>query len=205
MTGTIKGGQTRDRILKRTREILITRGFYNTSINDIVAVAGVKKGNLYYHFSSKEDLGIAVLQDAKEDFFKFLEVAFSGDNPLDCLRNFLDAILNEQRKKNFVGGCLFGNTALEMSDNNPEFAEIINGIFGRWAGIIEGYLNEAMARGDLLTAFNPDQLSELMIAAIEGGIMMARVSKDGRELTGCIESLKKLLVSNPRAHPVART
>ena len=194
MENTKKGGQTRDKILKRTRKILITRGFYNTSINDIIKATGVKKGNLYYHFASKEDLGIAVLQDAKDEFFELLEVAFSGSTPLERVNNFLEAILNEQRRRHFIGGCLFGNTALEMSDNNSEFAIIINKLFIRWSNIIEGHLREAVERGELTTDFTPHQLSKLIIAAIEGGIMMSRVSKDEQDLVDCIESLKRLLL-----------
>ncbi len=194
MKSTKKGGQTRDKILKCTRKLLITRGFYNTSINDIIKATGVKKGNLYYHFASKEDLGIAVLQDAKDEFFQLLDAAFSGSTPLEQVNNFLEAILNEQRKKNFVGGCLFGNTALEMSDNNSGFARIINKLFIRWSNIIEGHLREAVKRGELISDFAPHQLSKLIIAAIEGGIMMSRVSKNEKDLMDCIESLKRLLL-----------
>ncbi len=194
MQNTKKGEQTRDRILKCTRQILITRGFYNTSIQDIIRATGVKKGNLYYHFASKEELGIAVLQDAKDEFFQLLEAAFSGSTPLERVNNFLEAILNEQRKRNFVGGCLFGNTALEMSDTNSEFARIINKIFIRWSNILEGHLREAVERGELITDFAPHQLAKLIIAAIEGGIMMSRVSKDEKDLVDCMESLKRLLL-----------
>ncbi len=193
MKSTKKGGQTRDKILKCTRKLLITRGFYNTSINDIIKATGVKKGNLYYHFASKEDLGIAVLQDAKDEFFGLLEAAFSGSTPLEKVNNFLEAILSEQRKRHFVGGCLFGNTALEMSDTNSEFARIINKLFIRWSNILEGHLGEAVERGELITRFAPHQLAKLIIAAIEGGIMMSRVSKDEKDLVDCIESLKGLL------------
>ncbi len=194
MQNTKKGEQTRDRILKCTRQILITRGFYNTSIQDIIRATGVKKGNLYYHFASKEELGIAVLQDAKDEFFQLLEAAFSGSTPLERVNNFLEAILNEQRKRNFVGGCLFGNTALEMSDTNSEFARIINKIFIRWSNILEEHLREAVERGELITDFAPHQLAKLIIAAIEGGIMMSRVSKDEKDLVDCMESLKRLLL-----------
>ena len=196
MTETRKGEKTRERILKQTRQVLITRGFYNTSISDIIAATGVKKGNLYYHFGSKEELGMAVLQDAKEEFFGILDKALAGSSPLQRITSFLDAMLNEQRKNNFVGGCLFGNTALEMSDTNPEFAEVIHELFRRWSAILEGHLDEAVSRGELDTPLTSRQLAGLIISAIEGGIMMARAGKDEKDLLNCIESLKKLLSCN---------
>lgn len=195
MKETTKGEQTRKKILKRARKALIVRGFYNTSINDIISATGVKKGNLYYHFASKEELGIAVLQDAKDEFFQILTAAFVGRSPLERVENFLDVILNEQRDRNFVGGCLFGNTALEMSDNNSKFAKIINELFISWADIIEGHLKEAVANGEFISPFTPWQLATLIIASIEGGIMMSRVSKEEECLLTCIKSLKILLKS----------
>ena len=72
MTATIKGEKTREHILKSSRKLLVTQGFHNTAISEIISATGVKKGNLYYHFASKEDLGLAVLKDAKQEFFLFL-------------------------------------------------------------------------------------------------------------------------------------
>ncbi|MBN4068998.1 TetR/AcrR family transcriptional regulator, partial [Desulfotalea psychrophila] len=55
-----KSKKTQDHVLKTTRAILMANGFHNTTINDIIKATGVKKGNLYYHFSSKEEICLAV-------------------------------------------------------------------------------------------------------------------------------------------------
>ena len=188
-----KGEKTRDHILKTTRAILVANGFHNTSISDIIKATGVKKGNLYYHFASKEDIGLAVLEDAKEEFFQFLANSFKGDSPCAKVINSCQAIFDEQKKNNFVGGCLFGNAALEMSDSNPRFSEVIHAIFTHWVDEIDSYLSEAGEGCSLNVTLPPNLLAKSIVATIEGGIMMSRVSKEQSDMEDCLMVIKAML------------
>ncbi|OKY74081.1 MAG: hypothetical protein BM485_15825 [Desulfobulbaceae bacterium DB1] len=188
-----KGEITRNHILKTTRKLLIEKGFYHTAISEIIQASGVKKGNLYYHFAGKEELGLAVLQDARDEFFVFLEKSFQGDDPIEKVIRSCEAILTEQKKNNFVGGCLFGNTALEMSDNNDRFAVVINEVFSVWTDVLEHYFEDARKREILLSPIPSRLLAKTVVAVIEGGIMMSRVSKKETDLADCVRSLKMIL------------
>ncbi|MFZ5776262.1 MAG: TetR/AcrR family transcriptional regulator [Thermodesulfobacteriota bacterium] len=188
-----KGELTRNHILQTARGVLVTKGFHNTSINDILVATGVKKGNLYYYFSSKEELGLAVLEDAMEEFFTFLNNALHGDDPIAKILNSCDAILQELKKRNFVGGCLFGNTALEMSDSNENFSRVIRQVFSIWTDQLAGLLAEAREEGGLPSAIPDRLLAKTIVATIEGGIMMARVNKDEEDLADCLRALRVML------------
>lgn len=193
MASITKGEMTRARVLKTASSLINSKGFSNTSINDIIQATGVKKGNLYFHFPSKEDLGLAILQEAKRDFFLWVSNSLQGDRPLEKLSNFFDAVLEKHRKTNFVGGCIFGNTALEMSDSNIRFSNSIKEVFREWTAIITELLIEAREAGDLKQEIPASLLAKQIVATIEGGIMMARVSKNGNELQDCLNSLRILL------------
>ena len=188
-----KGERTRDYILKATRKVLVAKGFHNTSINDIIVATGVKKGNLYYHFASKEDLSFSVLEDAKEEFFSLLDQSFQSDDPIDKIINSCEAIFQEQQKNNFVGGCLFGNVALEMSDCNERFAAVIHEFFATWIEKYTDFLTEAKENGHLSIRISPKQLAKTLVAIIEGGIMMTRVSKSKTDLEDCLAAIKCIL------------
>lgn len=188
-----KGEKTRDHILKATRKILVSQGFHNTSISAVIEATGVKKGNLYYHFASKEELGLAVLEDAKEEFFSFLAKALAGKNPIEKIINSCKAICAEQEKNNFVGGCLFGNTALEMADSNQKFSGVIQEVFHRWTGLLAAHLDEARQAGLLPAATQPQLLAKTVVATLEGGIMMSRVSKDKEDLNDFLTAITGLL------------
>ncbi|MFZ5799664.1 MAG: TetR/AcrR family transcriptional regulator [Desulfobulbus sp.] len=191
-----KGEQTKQVILQKTRMLLVTKGFHHTSVSEIIAASGVQKGSLYYHFPSKEELGLAVLEDARDEFFAILEQSLTGTTPLAKVFNSLEAVRRQMQKANFVGGCLFGNSALEMSDSNPRFQEVIREVFARWVDLLTKTLAEHR-ESDGTTLQEPRLLAKLIVAAIEGGIMMARVSKDGRDLDDCIRSLRRLLERQP--------
>lgn len=188
-----KGEITRDYIIKTTRRILVAQGFHHTSINDIIIATGVKKGNLYYYFAGKEDLSFSVLQDAKEEFFSFLDQSCQGNDPIDKIIHSCEAILQEQQKQHFVGGCLFGNVALEMSDCNERFAAVIHEVFTAWTQKYVNFLEEAGENGGLANRVPPQQLAKTLVAAIEGGIMMSRVSKSRADLEDCLATVKIML------------
>lgn len=193
MSTISKGEKTRDHILKATRKILVAQGFHNTSISAVIEATGVKKGNLYYHFASKEDLGLAVLEDAKEEFFSFLAKGLSGRDPVEKIINSCKAICAEQKKNNFVGGCLFGNTALEMADNNPKFSGVIQEVFSRWTGLLAEHLDKAREAGLLPPSTQPQLLAKTLVATLEGAIMMSRVSKNKNDLNDFLTAIKGLL------------
>lgn len=193
MPVTLKGEKTREHILKTSRKILVTQGFHNTSVSEIISETGVKKGNLYYYFASKEELGLAVLEDAKEEFFRFLDKSLSGADPVAMIINSCQAIFNEQKKNNFVGGCLFGNTALEMTDSNPEFASVIQEVFDRWTEKLEALLIATQETENSNSNIPPALLAKTVVATVEGAIMMSRVSKRASDLRDFLTVVKILL------------
>lgn len=193
MAAKSKGQATRAHILKITRHLFTTQGFSNTSINTIIKATGVKKGNLYYHFASKEELGLAVLLDAQEEFYGFLSDSFQGENPIDKIINSCEMLLQFLQKQNFVGGCLFGNTALEMTDGNSTFGKIIQDVFDRWTTKIEQHLLEGQIDGSFKNDIPIPALATTVVATIEGGIMMSRVSKGQKGLADCVMILKAIL------------
>ena len=187
-----KGQATREHILQVTRQLFTKHGFGNTSISTIIAATGVKKGNLYYHFPSKDDLGLAVLLDAKAEFALFLEESFVGDDPLDEILNSCDMLFEMMQSQNFVGGCLFGNAALEMTESHVGFSRIIQDVFTYWTARIEANLRKAESMGLLHNTMALSALATTVVAAVEGGIMMSRVSKGGKGLDDCLLTLKSI-------------
>jgi TetR/AcrR family transcriptional regulator, transcriptional repressor for nem operon len=188
-----QGEATRARVIEAARTLINQKGFRNTTIKEVIAATGVQKGNLYFHFSSKEDLALTILEECEEEFFEFMAGSLRGRDPLEKLSNFFEAILDKHRSAGFVGGCIVGNIALEMSEHNERFAEIIRRIFHRWTEAIFGLLAEAGASGVLKSPIPPRVLARTIVATLEGGIMMSRVSKEETELRSCVASLRALL------------
>ena len=185
-----KGDITREKILASARELFNTKGFSATTINDLVQATGMQKGSLYFHFTGKDDIARAVFSEATSEFMDFLSEALAGDNPGASLDRFFRCALEKHLASGFVGGCLFGNTALEMSDSDPEFAGAIARVFDQWSDKVAIVVAEAQRSGQIRTDISSEALANHIIASIEGGIMMSRLKKDERPLRQCLETLR---------------
>lgn len=188
-----KGQETRNHILQESRKLFTAHGFQNSSVSEIMSATGVKKGNLYYHFPSKEALGIAVLEDAAEEFAGIIEHSLAGTDPLQRIMSSCRAILDLMQQDNFVGGCLFGNTALEMSGSSQQFRQILIDVFDGWSQRLVHELVEARTLELLNSRASDTTLSTAIIAVLEGGIMLSRVYEDKKALEECIASIAILL------------
>ena len=185
-----KGEITRGKILDVARELFNSKGFGATTINDLVEATGMQKGSLYFHFSGKDAIAREVLKEAAVEFMAFLGTALSGDTPGESLDNFFCCALEKHLATGFVGGCIFGNTALEMSDSNPEFAGMIEQVFEKWIGKVTSVVAAAQRNSQLRTDIPGEALAKQIIATIEGGIMLSRLKKDERPMRECLDTLR---------------
>jgi TetR/AcrR family transcriptional repressor of nem operon len=188
-----KGTETRTMIIDKAINLINRNGFRNTSIQNIIDETGVKKGNLYFHFASKDELGIELLREAENRYFDYLAKSVKSSDPIGKINDILKAVLAYHRRRGFVGGCIFGNTALEMSDSGENYAEFIRSVFNRWIRIITGYLKEAEMKGLLAERIRPDSMARHIVASLEGSIMMARLYKREEPMLECIGYLRLML------------
>jgi len=188
-----KGEETRSRVMKAATALVNRNGLRNTSIQDIIEETGVKKGNLYFHFPSKDDLAISLIRKAWEEYSGYMARNIKSDDPIGKIDDILNAVLKYHRRNKFVGGCIFGNTALEMSDADKRYALLVQEIFGQWVNTLAGFIREAVKSGALSDSIKPDSLARHMVAAMEGSIMMARLYKREEPIADCIIYLKSLM------------
>ncbi len=192
MTETPK---TRERLIDQMARLVQTKGFNSTSINDVIQAVGIKKGTLYYYFSGKEELGLAVLERDREDFLKFIDTYLSESDPLKSLEQFFKAAFKKHKDTGFVGGCLWGNTALEMSDTNPVYRKVVETFFAEWITKVESVIRCGQQTGQFRTDRSSGELANLVVAGIEGGVMMSRITKKDYPFKSCLDSIQTMLKS----------
>ena len=188
-----RGEQTRSRILDEAKQVFHRKGFTATSINDLLAASGTTKGNLYFHFSGKEEIALEVLRREQLQFLRFLDEALRGPTAGAALDNFFRQVLEKQRRRRFIGGCLFGNTALETSDTSESFADLVKEVFAAWVGRLAQVIEQAQAAGQVRHDLSPLELGEMIVMTLEGGIMQARLHKSELPLKRSLETLHRVL------------
>jgi TetR/AcrR family transcriptional repressor of nem operon len=195
--GRVRDGRsTREAILEAATRLMHVRGYQNTSLDDVLRESGVGKGNFYYHFRSKEDLGYAIIDQLVARFVeRTLEPCFSDavTPRLGQVRCFLDRLLEAQRERNCVGGCAMGNLACELSDVHEGFRARLASVFTAWRERLTVALREAQQRGEVVAACAPESVGHFLVAGLEGALLLSKVSKDIGVMEQCVMELKRYL------------
>jgi TetR/AcrR family transcriptional repressor of nem operon len=189
------GRQTREAIIAAAVKLMHLKGYQATSLDDVLRESGVGKGNFYYHFKSKEDLGYAILDEVIASFLgRTLDPCFSDTTPrLAQIRCFLGRVLAAQRERNCVGGCALGNLASELSDVHEGFRARLASVFSAWRERLTSVLTEAQANGAVAPECRPEAVAHFLVASLEGAILMTKLTKDIGVMERCVEELGRYL------------
>ncbi len=193
MNNQTKSEQTREKVILAGMELINKQGYTATSMDDITKATGVKRGNLYFHFSSKEELGIEMLTYARDEYMSYLKSNLRGQSPIEDIRNLLEASYRFHRSKKFIGGCIFGNIALEMADSNQRLSLFVRELFEEWIILLAGLIRKAQSSGELKINCSPEVMARHIVASVEGGVMLSRLSKNGQDLRDCLNAVYALL------------
>ena len=196
----------RAQILEAAARVMGERGFRATSVDDVIAAAGLAgKSHFYHYFDSKQELGYAVLE---HQFGRFAErgLAILREpmiDPLDRLHLFVDSLVALQVADGGRSGSPFGRLAAELASGDEGFRERLAAVFARWAEAVRALLDEM--EGALVAGTDTRRMSRFVVATLEGGLMLARVSRDVGLLTGIAADLKRYVAMHLRAPGELRT
>src|SRR4051812_23898086 len=99
----------KERLMDAVSELIWTGSYGSTTIDDICAKAGVKKGSFYYFFDSKADLAVAALDVEFQKKRVEMDSLFSPTiPPLQRIRNYCDCAYRMQAEINQECGCVLG-------------------------------------------------------------------------------------------------
>lgn len=192
-TKSQKGAATRDQILDAAARLISLQGYHCTSLDDVLRASGVGKGNFYYYFKSKEELGYAIIDRVMLGFIeRTLEPVLAdplGD-PIVQIHSFLDRVLDNQRQRNCIGGCPIGNLAAELSDVHEGFRRRLAGIFTEWSMKLTETLSRGQQGGRVRKECEPTAVAQFLVAALEGAILLTKVTKDIGIMERCVQELK---------------
>jgi TetR/AcrR family transcriptional repressor of nem operon len=191
-----KGAVTRDQILSAAARLIHVQGYQSTSLDDVLRESGVGKGNFYYYFKSKEDLGYAIIDRTMRALVeRSLGPAFADveADPISQIHTFLDRVLDAQRQHNCVGGCVMGNLASELSDVHEGFRRRLAEIFDIWRAHLAAAVVRGQGRGRLREDADASRIAQFLVAGLEGAILLSKVTKDITIMERCVEELKRHL------------
>ncbi len=186
----------KEKIIHESLKLFSLKGFFSTSINDILEAANTSKGGFYNHFSGKDDLFFHVLDEARtiwrEKNLKGLdEIVNSTEKIKSLLKNYKDRYLKDA--DNFPGGCVFITLAAELNDQRPQFSKELEKGFIGLKGMIKRLLDQAKESGELIKAVDTDTVTEILFSGMLGASLSYGVNKSKTSLDKSINSLIEYL------------
>jgi AcrR family transcriptional regulator len=184
---TARGAKTRARIIATAAELMRVRGVGGTTLDDVVEASNVSKSQLYRHFEDKQALVRAVIAfvgdrritQERERLSKV--VTFAG------LRDWRDAVVESNALQEGRYGCSLGSLANEVADQDPIARQKLNDLFAAWRELFEDLLHRFQKAGLIPQAADVDELSTGLLAALQGGYLLAQASRDATPLAAAID------------------
>jgi len=183
-----KGEETRNRIIEQAAPLFNKFGLSGVSIKDIMAATDLQKGGIYRHFDSKEEIAIAAFDHNYRTLTIHLTEGLS-DMP-DARTRLLTFLGNFTQVPTLLdGGCALLNTAIEHDDGNPILRERARAALREWRKTLHQILQKGMQTGVFRPALDIESIATLYIAALEGSVMMSRLTDDHQQIQQVIDQL----------------
>ena len=174
-----KGEQTKQHIIQRAATVFNQRGYSGSSINDVMENTGLKKGGIYRHFESKEQLALAAFDFAQGQVTQRLEEAIQVEtDAVKQLLAFIAAFHATTLNPPIAGGCPILNTIVDSDDGDPALRERVLAVVDRWEVLVKDIVSRGIAQGSVRAEVDAQAVATLLIATLEGGILLSRAHHD---------------------------
>ena len=185
-TATRQRSETAEQILDLAETLIQTRGYSAFSYQDIADALGIRKASIHYHFPSKTDLGVAVVNRYIDRFGAALtEVA--GDeqqSSMAMLELYVQPYLQFAHAPDRV--CLCGALAGEMLALPEEMRARVDHFFRTHQAWLTKLLRRGAARGEFALVAPPAKVARSIFASLQGALLVKRATGDISQINDVI-------------------
>ena len=170
-------------------DLFSSKGYSETSMEDIVQTTGVSRYGLYGTFGNKRELFEQALEQyaegmGKRSFLRLLEPGAS----LDHIRNIFAERVADMCGAEEPKGCLFIHTAMELAPQDEELRGVLQRFMKRMSKAFAIGLDSAKGRGEIGKDVDVDAAGELLTSTMFGLVVLGRTGFPKATLDGIVES-----------------
>jgi TetR/AcrR family transcriptional repressor of nem operon len=189
-TATRQRSETRDQILDLAETLIQTRGYSAFSYQDIADALGIRKASIHYHFPSKSDLGVAVVNRYIDRFDAAL-TQVAGDetqSSMAMLDLYTQPYLEFARAPDRV--CLCGALAGEMLALPQELRARVDHFFRSHQAWLTKLLKRGVSRGEFDLPAPAAKVARSIFAGLQGALLVKRATGDMAQINDVIAVIK---------------
>jgi TetR/AcrR family transcriptional repressor of nem operon len=184
---TDKGQATRARILEHAAELIYTKGVHATNNEQLRRAAGISGSQLNHYFPTKESLVLAVIAWQAERVLTFHRgERFACFDNLDAFRAWADFYVGYERA--YQEGCSLGSLASEIIKTDLDVHDELASAFDQWREIFRDGIERMQQLSRISAEADPIQLANLLLAALQGGMLLAQVARDITPLKDALQT-----------------
>jgi TetR/AcrR family transcriptional repressor of nem operon len=184
-----KGELTRQRILEKAAPLFNKRGFRTAPMSEIMEATGMQKGGIYNHFRSKEQLALEAFDYAAGLSRARFALADQEPSGLRALKGMIERTREYRKNPALAGGCPLLNSAVESDDAFPELRERVSRVMRDWHLQIQKQVLKGKKNGEFSSKIDPGVVATVIIACLEGGILLGRLQQDEDHMNRCYDHL----------------
>ena len=189
MAKQVRSEITRAAIIRGAAEAFDRFGYGGTSLSDVIALAGVTKGALYFHFSSKQELAQAVIQRQHAWSVGPAQEQLDGDAP------GLEAVIHlSQRLASQLVHDPVVRAGVRLTLETGTFDTAMPDPYQEWIDATTGLLHRAVEAGDLRQGVQPATLARFVVGAFTGVQVLSQVLTGREDLRERVEEMWALLL-----------
>ena len=192
-----KARQTKARIIQQAAEVFNQKGYAGSSLTDIMQATGLKKGGIYNHFASKDELALAAFDYAVSLVSQEIWTAVKTKrNALERLEALVSSYLTYAESPPIIGGCPILNTAIEVDNVDSPLRDRALAAVDSWRSLIIRIVEKGIKKGEIKATVEPDTVATIIICNLEGAIMLSQLEKNPIHLQRAIAHLQSYLREN---------
>lgn len=186
-----KAEETRKKIIINAATLFNTQGYNGTAISDVMRATGLKKGGIYSHFASKDELALAAFDYAYEKIREQYRDIFKRypDDHMKQLIAIIEVYRDMDKASPVDGGCPLLNTAIESDDYHPELKGHAQTMMRQWERVIKRVVKAGIDAGAMREDVDVDGLTTLIISSLEGAVMMSKLMDKSDYLNQTVDFL----------------
>lgn len=189
-----KAQQTKARIIHQAAELFNQKGYAGSSIADIMQATGLKKGGIYNHFKSKDELALEAFDHAVNLVSqKIWSAVKSKRNAVERLQALVSSYLAYIDDPPIIGGCPILNTAIETDDSNSLLRDRALAAVNSWRSLITRIIKKGIKKGEVRSTVEPDTVATIIVATLEGAIMMSQLERNPVHLKRAVAHLQSYI------------
>jgi TetR/AcrR family transcriptional regulator, transcriptional repressor for nem operon len=182
---------TRQELLTEAELLVRVRGYSGFSFAQLADAVGIRKASIHYYFRTKDDLAIALVAayDARYDE-ALTAIMAASDDGLARIEAYGQLYLQGAEKRL---GCLCAVLATEIDSLPERLREDLAAFFAKHVDWLERVLREGRGNRSIADRIDPMAGARMIVATLEGALMMERVLEGGTGFKTALEALKACL------------